>query len=229
MDYQRDGFSLHRQVIPAALVGRLIACVARIQAGIGGLPPHLRRRLTLERDISATARDGFSATGDAIFIIGDPAAFDPVFASLARIPAIVGPAVEALGTTALITHFCNVTIKHPRFGRRINWHRDFPNQYVSPPTPRFLRLMICLDGMDPESGATAFVPGSHLGLGDSAAPRTVSCGPGDMVLIHPEVLHGSEMNRSDRWRRNVIFQVGTADAPPTQTPDDESLFGTAFG
>jgi len=50
-----------------------------------------------------------------------------------------------------------------------------------------------------------------------------------MVLIHPEVLHGSEMNRSDRWRRNVIFQVGVADAPPILTPDDESLFGTAFG
>ncbi len=66
--------------------------------------------------------------------------------------------------------------------------------------------MLCPDGMTEEGGATAFLPGSHLLADDDVAaarpPRgwqpplkdivTLACAPGDLVPIHPKVLHGGE-------------------------------------
>jgi ectoine hydroxylase-related dioxygenase (phytanoyl-CoA dioxygenase family) len=138
----------------------------------------------------------------------------------------------------------NVTIKHPRFGRSISWHRDFPNSYVCTARARFVRLMLSLDGMDPDSGATAFVPGSHLvddaeaaaagsarRLAEEQAGRvlTVVCAPGDMVVVHPKVVHGGGGNRSDRWRRNLIVQIGDADEPVTVAEQRTSVTGLRVG
>ena len=91
--------------------------------------------------------------------------------------------------------------------------------------------MLCLDGMDEQTGATGFVPGTHR-IPDEAAReakreedahgtstpaadtvQTVLCAPGDLVLIHPKVLHGGGMNTGTRPRRNVVMQIGRAAAP----------------
>ena len=81
------------------------------------------------------------------------------------------------------------------------------------------------DGMDEMSGATAFLPGSHRvsdadcasGVDPAAVagtdPRRACCGPGALVAIHPKVIHGGAGNASDRWRRNIVVQIGAADEP----------------
>ncbi len=94
--------------------------------------------------------------------------------------------------------------------------------------------------MDEISGATAFVPGSHLvddaeaaaagaarRLADAQACRirVVRCAPGDLVVIHPKVVYGGGGNHSARWRRNVILQVGDADEPLTVAIHRESTTG----
>ena len=219
--FRRDGFATACGAVSPAIVAKLAAAVERIQAGVADLSPELRDRLTLERDLPAERRGGADAcaVGDAIFILGDPAAFDDAFLLLLDAPGVVGPVREALATTAVAAHFMNVTIKHPRWGRALGWHRDYPNGYACPAESRFVRAMLCLDGMDEASGATTFVPGSHR-IGDEAArgeagarvppsPRdvvAVRCAPGDLVLIHPKVLHGGGMNtsaRSGEWPGHV--------------------------
>jgi hypothetical protein len=86
----------------------------------------------MERDLPAAQRDGrpVQEAGDAIFIIGDPAAFDPAFAQIAILPRLVTIVRHVLGSHDICLHFCNVTMKRPQVGSRINWHRDFPNSSI---------------------------------------------------------------------------------------------------
>lgn len=243
-DYARNGFALVRGAVTGPLLAALGQAVDAVQAAVPGLAPGLRERLTLERDLTEDRRDGIAASevGDAIFILGDPPAFAPVFGALLDHPAVTGPIRAALGVSEAVAHFMNVTIKHPGFGRSIGWHRDYPNGYACPEASCFLRAMICLDGMTEAGGATAFLPGSHA-LTDAAAraaPRrpagwspegtvTLPCAPGDMVLIHPKVLHGGGMNRSARPRRNIILQAGDAAVALRERPAQEAVAGRRLG
>ncbi len=196
----------------------------------------------MERDLPAAKRGGLppEQTGNAIFILGDPPAFDPWFAELAIAPILLAPIRELLGTDDIRYHFGNVTLKQPRVGSGISWHRDFPNRYLCPQSSSFLRVMICLDGMTRENGATQFLRDSHhltdaeavtaSAARDAAASHAridiAECPPGSAVFIHPKSVHGGPPNPSPHPRRNLIFQWGRADDPVTVPPDtSESLAG----
>lgn len=245
--FARDGYCVVRQAVPQPRVAAFRRAVNRVQAMVPDLPPMLRERLTLERDLPADRRGGIAAeeVGDAIFILGDPPAFDTIFATLLTEPAIPAAVQEALGRRDVVAHFMNVTIKHPRFGRAIGWHRDFPNRYACPPSSCFLRVMLCLDGMTEAGGATAFLPGSHR-IDDAEAEALSAspirqpppspgeavlacCDPGDLVVIHPKVLHGGGINTSAAPRRNIVLQVGDAAAPLRNRPQQETLAGARLG
>ncbi|MDA7416602.1 phytanoyl-CoA dioxygenase family protein [Xenophilus arseniciresistens] len=231
--YESQGYALLADFVPAGWLAAMREAVDQLQGRVASLQDYERARLVFERDLSARGRGGIAAeeVGDALFIIGEPETFDPIFLRLLSWPPLVQASRQALGRDAVVAHFMNVTFKHPRFGRSIGWHRDFPNTYICTQGSDFMRLMLCLDGMDEETGATAFVPGSHRVTDEaareakrqedvrgSAVPptegvRTLACRPGDLVLIHPKVRHGGGMNTGARPRRNVVLQVGCAKAP----------------
>ena len=89
---------------------------------------------------------------------------------------------------------------------------------------------------------TFFVPGPHL-IDDEAARgepgggappssgdvEAVRCGPGDLVLIHPKVLHCGGMHMSRRPRRNVVLQARDATEPLIDAPEGESVKGRLMG
>ena len=236
-NYRDDGFAVVTDAVSPAQIVTLVAAIERIQGNVASLPSSLREHLVFERDLSSERRGHALASpvGDAVFIIGDPPRFDAAFSDLLRSPALRSVAEAALETSELVTHFMNVTIKHPCFGRSIAWHRDHPNKYICPVQPRCVRLMLCLDGMDDDSGATTFVAGSHLFEGDvpsDARPGTrqcvVRCNPGDLIVIHPKVLHGGSGNSSARWLRNVVVQVGVA-GEPLATGTFESITNQPLG
>lgn len=231
--YEAQGFAVLPAFVDTAWIEALRGAVEAVQHSVANLSDAERARLVFERDLSAKGRGGIAAeaVGDALFILGEPETFDPLFLRLLTWPPLVQAAQHALGTDAVVGHFMNVTIKHPRFGRAIGWHRDFPNTYICTEGPDFLRLMLCLDGMDAQTGATGFVPGTHrvsdeaareakrhddthgTSVPDPGTVQTVVCAPGDLVLIHPKVLHGGGMNTGARPRRNVVMQIGRATAP----------------
>lgn len=248
--YAAQGYA----VIPALLDARsgaaAIAAVERIQRNLATLSPALTEKLVLERTLPARKRNGIppEATGDAIFIIGDLPAFDPAFLTCLLAPNLLALVRALLGSDDIRYHFSNVTMKRPHVGSGISWHRDFPNRYICPARPSFLRLMICLDGMDAENGATIFAMGSHLsanqteagqteagqteagqGMAASAARHpqmTAICPPGSVIAIHPQILHGGANNQTARHRRNIVVQWGRADDPVTPPADGaESLCG----
>jgi hypothetical protein len=241
IEYARKGYVVWPINIPNDLLVRLSVAVNSIQSRVNGFPRELRDLLLFERDLPAKQRGGIDGDqiGDAIFIIGDPIRFSPIFRELVENPIVRQAAVALLDSEDLKVHFINVTIKHPRFGRSIGWHRDYPNTAYCTDGADFLRIMLCLDGMDEASGATSFVPSSQQIL-DSDATRekalsmwpqpseekihVLTCMPGQMVAIHPKVLHGGKMNISERSRRNIVLQIGKA-SKPLITKTQESLTG----
>ncbi|MGJ7604487.1 phytanoyl-CoA dioxygenase family protein [Variovorax sp. LT1R20] len=243
--FHSQGHAQLSKAIAPDLTDRLCAAIDAIQARVPQMSEAERARLVFERDLPAHRRGEVEApaVGDAIFILGEPCAFDPLFETLLHHSAIRDAARVLLASDALAIHFMNVTIKHPRFGRSIGWHRDFPNDYMCPASSRFVRLMLCLDGMEEAMGATRFLPGSHR-LSDAEALRekregtrpkpsddagvALDCAAGDLVAIHPKVLHGSGINRSDRTRRNVVLQIGLA-SEPLATTECEGVTGRLLG
>ncbi|MDQ0073737.1 hypothetical protein J2W34_005557 [Variovorax boronicumulans] len=243
--FHSQGHAHLSKAIAPDLTGRLCTAIDAIQARVPQMSEAERARLVFERDLPAHRRGEIEAeaVGDAIFILGEPCAFDPVFGALLDHPAIRDTARTLLASDALVIHFMNVTIKHPRFGRSIAWHRDFPNDYMCPASSRFVRLMLCLDGMEDAMGATRFLPGSHR-LSDAEALHekrggtraqpsddagvALDCAAGDLVAIHPRVLHGGGINRSNRMRRNVVLQIGLA-SEALVTTEREGVTGRLLG
>jgi ectoine hydroxylase-related dioxygenase (phytanoyl-CoA dioxygenase family) len=226
--YESSGYGVVRNAVPADLLAAMGAWLASGEAAARQCNPEEQARdLVYEKDLPDAGRNSISISevGDAIFILGDLCRYAPQFSALLHLPALVHACTLALRRKELVAHFMNATTKHPRFGRAIGWHRDFPNGYLSGTDSRFLRVMVCLDGMAEHGGATRFLPGSHrvddgYAIGEKrggakhryAAHHGVAatCAPGDLVLIHPKVIHGGPANTSALPRRNVIVQVGVA-------------------
>ena len=173
-----------------------------------------------------------SSAEKPIFIVGDIPRHCPEVLSFLINTSLVKLVRDILGTTEIVTHFANLTQKTPKVGRAINWHRDYPNKFISPATPDMVRTMICLDGMSGDMGATHFLKGSHINSVNN--PRslettdeniiTATCDPGAVVAIHPKILHGGKPNRSSKLRRNIVVQWGRADVQ-LETNITESITG----
>lgn len=229
-----DGHAVLRGAFSASEIEELrLALDEAIEQAKGCSPERQQRDIVFETGLSDQNPTGLSASeaGGPVFILGDLGRYSPRFLALLRNARLSDACSRHLRSDVAVAHLMNATIKQPLLGRAIRWHRDFPNGYLCTPRSDFLRLMICLDGMVEAGGATRFIPGSHL-VDDSVAieekrrgkPRgsrsdlnefdgvAAECDPGDVVIIHPKVLHGSPANRSTRIRRNIVIQVGIGTA-----------------
>lgn len=96
-------------------------------------------------------------------------------------------------------------------------HRDANNwwEFVSrtwPDSPEVtLSMMIGLEPVTEELGATRVVPGSHraeeLTRFTDAESVPAELGPGDALVYSGYVVHGGGANRTDRWRRAMHLSV----------------------
>ncbi|MEO6846233.1 MAG: phytanoyl-CoA dioxygenase family protein [Chthoniobacterales bacterium] len=155
------------------------------------------------------------------FILGELPALSGCFKEFILQESLWALAAEILGSEDIVYHFSNVTRKPAYLGPNISWHRDYPNKYICPKDSRiFLRMLIPLEGMTKENGCTDAIAGSHL-ISDDAAivederksfaiddPISLEGSAGDVIVIHPKLLHGGRENRSSRERNLVVIQFG---------------------
>ena len=187
-----------------------------------------------ERDQPREKRGGVEVGDDetAVFIVGDAPRFCPKLLPAILNEKLLDLVYDILGTREIVTHFANITSKAARIGSGINWHRDYPNKFISPISPDMVRTMICIDGMSAENGATTFLRGSHRtpNLPASSLQTTAknivsaTCEPGGITAIHPLVLHGGPPNFSSLPRRNIVVQWSRKDVP-LATSNTESITG----
>lgn len=85
-------------------------------------------------------------------------------------------------------------------------HKDYPyfsRQKQSTGGPLLcVQLVLSMNGMTADNGATTIFPGSHRGA--LARPVPVLCEPGTLVLFHGALTHNVAPNRSALPRTNVL-------------------------
>lgn len=126
---------------------------------------------------------------------------------------------ELLGVPPLLATD-QIFMKPPRFGSAKPYHQD--NFYFQcQPADQVITAWIALDDVDAENGCLRYIDGSHRGpilphepvpgepynlvpppeLVDLRKEALALVGKGGVVFHHSQVLHTSQRNESNRWRR----------------------------
>lgn len=118
--------------------------------------------------------------------------------------------------------------KPPRLGKAVPWHQDGSYWPLEP--MEVVTIWLALDKTDKENGCMRVIPGSHkdtlinkssyvkqqdeMAFEIAMDPKLVNesksvdieLEPGDVEIHHPNIVHGSWPNRSDRWRRGLTIR-----------------------
>ncbi|MFD8734256.1 phytanoyl-CoA dioxygenase family protein [Streptomyces sp. NPDC059618] len=161
-----------------------------------------------------------------------PTSRDELFAGIAEDPRLLD-AVEQLIGPDIVLQYSKLNVKPPRVGSVVEWHQDFA--FYPHTNTDLVATLIYLDDATRENACLRVAAGSHRhGLipheadgyfvGKVASPAEaglddlpiVDCegAAGSVVFIHPLLLHSSEKNLSDLYRRVFIPSYRAADALP---------------
>jgi hypothetical protein len=138
----------------------------------------------------------------------------------------IGEAMAALlNSDSVEVHHSTLHAKAPGSGTPFPMHQDVP--FYPHLDGRYIDALVHVDNADEESGCLKFLAGSHkLGklqhiTGPDIEPFlptdqyrledavSVPAKAGDVVVFHLWTVHGSALNRSERWRR--LVRVGYRD------------------
>jgi phytanoyl-CoA hydroxylase len=147
---------------------------------------------------------------------------------LSVVRGLIGPSLMTIST--------NVFNKPPGVDGRQPLHQDL-RYFALRPADHIVGTWTAISSVSRENGCLSVIPGSHLqGLrkhqkpdweyvnrgflaaeGVSLEERThVEMAPGDTILVHPLLVHGSGQNRSDGCRRAIATHYASRDCtrPP---------------
>lgn len=151
-----------------------------------------------------------------------------VFGYMTRSKRIIDAITPLLDSDAPVCHFHSKLMqKEPRVGGAWEWHQDYgywyKNQFMFP--DQLVSVMVALTEANKQNGCLQLIEGSHkLGrvnhgfAGEQVGADMVMVNnalrtmhlryceiqPGDVLIFHPNLLHRSEANLSDRPRWSVI-------------------------
>jgi ectoine hydroxylase-related dioxygenase (phytanoyl-CoA dioxygenase family) len=197
--YRRDGYVVIRTVLDRDSVAAAVVHLHELQAGA-------------------------ALTGPVVMV---PFERDRFLANLVvdrRLATIAG---SLLGTEP-IAFGCTYFVKEPRYGLPVRWHQDGYPWQTQLGIVAAVTLWIALDAADESNGGLRVIPGSqHLaaqplqpspdgpsvfgaqidpGLVDCTLARPLRLSPGDVSAHHPNLIHGSGPNRSQRPRRALAIR-----------------------
>jgi hypothetical protein len=231
--FEREGWLLVPQLLEDATLAALLAATAALEQ----MAAHLERDTLVRRVFfqvqSASGRKGEPAIfPGALRKITSPSSGSPAFDRLRR-DARVLAAVESCGVVAPQCLIDQVNLKLPRVGSCFPYHQDesFLFGDALRRVQRFggANLVIALDPADAENGGFEVLARTHQGgLSDAKYDGSVMNHgsfdesrrvlapllPGDALLFHPRLAHGSGPNRSDRQRRLITLWFGGGAAQP---------------
>lgn len=115
--------------------------------------------------------------------------------------------------------------KPPNTGQAVLWHQDGSYWPLKPMV--ITTMWLSFDKVDPENGCMRVIPGTQNlnieavqkadddnvlesrirdELVDETKAVNIELEPGDVSIHHPNVIHGSHANKSDRWRRGLTIR-----------------------
>ncbi len=116
--------------------------------------------------------------------------------------------------------------KPPKDGQAVLWHQDGSYWPLEPMD--VVTLWLAVDDSVPENGCMRVIPGTHAldlqelqerhdvpnvldsavdpSMVDESKAVNVELNPGDVSIHHPNIIHGSNANTSDKWRRGLTIR-----------------------
>ena len=220
--YDADGYLILPGRLPADVVTALHDEVARYAAMARGLTEG-----TDELDLE----DSHRPDDPRIRRIKLPHTHSVVIRDLMRSDLVLAPVRDLIGPD-LRLHTTKLNMKSAGYGAAVEWHQDFA--FYPHTNDDVLAVGVLLDDMEMANGPLMVFPGSHRGPihdhhadgyfvgamdlardGYDMADAVPLTGPaGSLTIHHGRIVHGSAMNRSDRPRRVLFYEMMAADAFP---------------
>jgi phytanoyl-CoA hydroxylase len=234
-DYERDGFLVLPDFLPAADCDALQARAAQLAAGVDAEASrtifstrdqgHARDRYFLESGAAIRfffeeeAPDQLNKMGHALHDL------DPVFDRVSRRPEIAALACD-LGLLEPLLLQSMYIFKNPGIGGEVGWHQDATFLYTTPVS--VTGFWIALDDADRDNGCLVALAGGHRGplrqrfrrVGEATVMEEVDATPwpaieptaievrrGTLVVLHGLLPHASSANRSARPRHAYALHL----------------------
>jgi len=144
---------------------------------------------------------------------------------------VLAPVRDLIGPNVRL-HTTKLNMKNAGYGAAVEWHQDYA--FYPHTNDDILAVGVLIDDMGDENGPLMVFPGSHTGpvhdhhvdgvFAGAVLPEAVGLdlkdavrltGPaGSISIHHGRILHGSALNRSDRPRRLLFYEMMAADAFP---------------
>jgi phytanoyl-CoA hydroxylase len=225
--FQREGWLLVPGLLDHATIEALLAATRELEHAAAELERDTRVRRVFFQVQSESGRKGEPAIyPGALRKITSPSSGKPAFDRLRRDPKVLA-AVESCGLARPQCLVDQVSMKPPRVGSGFPFHQDesFLFGDARSRVQRFggINVVIALDPSDAENGgfevlgrthtgplleATYDTSATNAGLFDESYRVLAPLVPGDALLFHPRLAHGSGANRSDRARRLATLWFG---------------------
>lgn len=220
--YRDNGYLVLERRIPDTEVERCVAEVARFREEARGLTAS-NSRLDLE--------DSHRPDSPRLRRIKLPHAISEVFSQLMRSDHVLAPVRDLIGPN-LRLHTSKLNMKSAEYGAAVEWHQDWA--FYPHTNDDVLAVGIVLNDVGPDNGPMMVFPGTHkrevfdhhsggvfagamdlASAGLNAKDAVPLTGPrGTMSIHHARTVHGSDLNRSDRDRMLLLYEITAADAFP---------------
>lgn len=172
-------------------------------------------------------------------------AAQPELLRLSRQQKLLVPVAQLLDSNKADHLINQLHYKLPNDGVSFKWHQDVQNRRLFDKNWQnvngkgsFIQAIIALDEMTPANGPLLIVPGSHTKgdllldlITDSKELESkvgisravpIEMRPGDLLLLHPALVHSSKANESGRPRRVLINGFSYPGANHKPYPGDGS-------
>ena len=220
--YAENGYLVLEGRVPEATVQAIRAEIARFEE-IAATMTASDDRLDLE--------DSHTADDPRLRRIKLPHTQSDIMRELMYSDTILAPARDLIGPN-LRLHTTKLNMKKAGYGAAVEWHQDYA--FYPHTNDDILAIGVLIDDMGPENGPLMVFPGSHRGpvydhhvdgvFAGAMLPEAVGLdmkdavqltGPaGSISIHHGRIVHGSALNRSDRARRLLFYEMMAADAFP---------------
>jgi phytanoyl-CoA hydroxylase len=220
--YQRDGYLTAPSVLSPDELAILREESDRVLALCASDPERYHQRIQWEKDyLEGDDQPGMDRVIRKLEPVSD---ISPLFAKYAWHPGIVDPLRQIFqDDVALFEDKLNLKLPG---GSAYPWHQDWACCWRAH-TDELITCFIYLDDADETMGCLQVVPGSHIGKPicpfkpgstfeidpscvDQEKVVPVPLEAGGMIYFDPYLLHYSDLNRSTKPRRTIIYTYNPA-------------------
>ncbi|QIE56122.1 phytanoyl-CoA dioxygenase family protein [Pikeienuella piscinae] len=225
--YEENGYLMLESRIPIPIIEEIRAEIARFTEEARGMTAS-NDRLDLE--------DSHRPDEPRVRRIKLPHTLSDPVARLMKSDHVLAPVRDLIGPD-LRLHTTKLNMKSAGYGAAVEWHQDFA--FYPHTNDDVLAVGVLIDDLAEENGPLMVFPGSHKGPihdhfddgvfvgamdlardGFDVKDAAVLTGPaGSISIHHGRAVHGSALNRSDRDRRMLFYEMMAADAFPIMGSD----------